>query len=437
MLLRLKVKNFLSFYEEVSFDMFPNLKRTTHQNHIYHEGMQVPLLKQAAIYGANGSGKSNLIKAIDFVKSFVVSKEFHKQMRLPVNRFRLKESSEEEYVVFSVEFVHKKIYFLYNIEINENEIKKEELYLSCIGQKENELIFSREKTIFKTAKALDENVKKAITNVLKSNPKSSLMSLNNEFPILDNRVKVAYEWFEEKLKILSLHSVNSALINQFERNEELITFVNNLFSEIDLGVQKIEIEKQLLRDILGDDDESQFMKENITRRIKEDGNVSHVEHDKILFSIENENGEETFKRFLFKQFGINGFVGSLGFESQSDGTAKVLNLLPVVYDLIHNECVYFIDEIENSIHPTLMVALMKYYSKVQTKGQLIYTTHQTELLDQQELMRPDEVWFTEKHDGQTKLYSLNNFKEHNTINIKNGYLDGRYGAIPFIGNLEE
>lgn len=79
---------------------------------------------------------------------------------------------------------------------------------------------------------------------------------------------------------------------------------------------------------------------------------------------------------------------------------------------------------------------MQFFAEEETLGQLIYTTHETMLLNQQELMRPDEVWFVEKQHGCSHIYSLNDFKEHNTINIVNGYLEGRYGAIPFIGNLE-
>jgi len=112
-----------------------------------------------------------------------------------------------------------------------------------------------------------------------------------------------------------------------------------------------------------------------------------------------------------------------------------LNLIPALFDAIEKGYTICIDEIENSIHPSLISALVSFFSKSNSKGQLIFTTHETELLNQQKLMRPDEVWFAEKHEGDTKLYSLNDFKEHNTINIKNGYLEGRYGGIPFIGKL--
>ncbi len=82
-----------------------------------------------------------------------------------------------------------------------------------------------------------------------------------------------------------------------------------------------------------------------------------------------------------------------------------------------------------------MYSLLKFYGSKKSKGQLIFTTHTTQLLNQQELLRPDEIWLTEKENGNSKMYSINDFKIHNTINLENGYLDGRYGAVPQIGDF--
>ena len=107
MLLRLKVKNFLSFYEETTFDMFPNLKRTTFQNHIYQD-MEIPLLKQAAIYGANGSGKSNLLDTIKLIKFFAIEKDYLKKVNIPLNKFQLAGNMNNAPISISIEFFQKK-----------------------------------------------------------------------------------------------------------------------------------------------------------------------------------------------------------------------------------------------------------------------------------------------------------------------------------------
>lgn len=429
MLLRFKVRNYLSFYEEVTFDMFPNLKRTTFQDHIYvnHE---VPLLKQAAIYGANGSGKSNLIKAIDFMKQFATNKDALSHKYPYHSAFRLKGNAiKEDPLSFAIEFSHTGIYFIYTFEVSSlGNVLDEKLYLSGVGKKENQLIYSRGIGELETPTKLNKDVEKAIMNVLKSNPQSSLLSLNNEFPILDDKVQVAYDWFKDALKTRSLYSTNNSLIEEMDQDPKLLDFANRIIANIGLGIEKITLDKFEVN--------NRFNKK-INDILEKEGRYTHENKGKVTFVVEEKDGKRMMKQFAFHQTGLEDYHGELSIESQSDGTSNVLNLIPILYDLIHNEHVYFIDEIENSIHPSLISALMQFYARSATKGQLIYSTHETELLNQKQLMRPDEVWFTEKHEGQTKLYSLNDFKEHNTINIKNGYLDGRYGSIPFIGNLSE
>jgi len=437
MLLRLKVKNFLSFYEEAIFDMFPNMKRTTFQNHIYQD-MEIPLLKQAAIYGANGSGKSNLLDTINLIKFFALEKDFLKKVDIPLNKFQLAGIKNDSPISISIEFFQKEKYYIYEIEINDTEIQKEELYQSGLGNSDNQLIYTRTNKDYSSINPVGEEVQAATNQLVKLNPMSSLLSLNNEFPIIqDERVKIVYKWFEEQVQVLSIHRVSPSIISAMSKNPKLLQFANGLFSNIGLGIESLDIKELKLTEIISDDsEESSRMKEDILNRLK-GGNVAKLKNDRVLYAVETIKGEEIVKKFVFKQNGIDDFLGELEYEAQSDGTARILNLIPALYDMIDRQCIYFIDEIENSIHPTLMIAIMKFFSEIKTKGQLIFTTHETELLNQQELMRPDEVWFTEKRNGNTHLYSLNDFKLHNTINIKNGYLEGRYGAIPFIGSLGE
>ena len=122
-------------------------------------------------------------------------------------------------------------------------------------------------------------------------------------------------------------------------------------------------------------------------------------------------------------------------SSQSDGTVRLLTLIPALYCAMFLNRAVFIDEIDNSIHPNLIFELLKFFGHNKSNGQLIFTTHTTSLLNQQELVRPDEIWLTEKSNGSTRMYSLNDFKLHHTLNIENGYLDGRYGGVPVIEEI--
>ena len=110
----------------------------------------------------------------------------------------------------------------------------------------------------------------------------------------------------------------------------------------------------------------------------------------------------------------------------------------IIYLIMKFDVVFVVDEIERSIHPVLIKEMMKKLSQEkEIRGQLIFTTHESHLLDQ-EIFRPDEIWFAEKDEEQaTKLYPLSDFNIHKTANIENGYLKGRYGAIPFLSTLNQ
>jgi AAA15 family ATPase/GTPase len=125
-------------------------------------------------------------------------------------------------------------------------------------------------------------------------------------------------------------------------------------------------------------------------------------------------------------------------DEESDGTVRLLDFIPAFKDLITKRKVILIDEIERSIHPLLIKELIKKFSfDDNTLGQFIFSTHESNLLDQN-IFRQDEIWFAEKNkQGSTELYSLSDFKEHNTIDIRKGYLNGRYGSIPFLANLQD
>jgi hypothetical protein len=126
------------------------------------------------------------------------------------------------------------------------------------------------------------------------------------------------------------------------------------------------------------------------------------------------------------------------FSEESDGTKRLMDFLPIFDAMLKEDATFIIDEIDRSLHPSLLKTLMtKIMADGTTKGQLIFTTHESNLLDL-DIFRPDEIWFAEKNrqTGNTELYSLNEFRPRPDLNIQKGYLQGRFGAIPFLGNLE-
>jgi AAA15 family ATPase/GTPase len=434
MLLRFKIKNFLSFYEETEFDMFPNPKRLSFTNHVYTEGHEVPLLKQAAIYGSNGSGKSNFIKALWFVKSFVTKEDFLKQLELKDFLFQLT-NDKNSTVKFEIEFFENRQYFLYNVEISEQKIV-ESLEISGLNQKPNKRIFQRD-----GAEIISDYLQNTSSaqQLLSMNMQSSLLPLNRKFPVLLNDdIPLAFDWFDKQLEIITINSTIPMLIELMSNQPKLLDFANDVFENIGIGIKSVKVADTPLEKWISKNRNSKELQQLIeSDPLKPNTGISRIENKRNIFSVSLKKGVETVHEFLFAQSGLGGIQKEMKITSQSDGTVRLLTLIPAIYNVINTPKVVLIDEIDNSIHPNLMFSLLKYYSEHKSKGQLIYTTHTTQLLNQQELLRPDEIWLTDKIDGSSKMYSLNDFKIHNTINLENGYLDGRYGAIPQIGDFKE
>lgn len=427
MLLRFKIRNFLSFFEEVEFNMFPNIKRKHFLNHIY-EG-EIPLLKMASIHGANAAGKSNFIKALFFLRLFVLNEKFLQSLDLRDYFFRLVEDVRDT-IFFEIEFLSKGKYYIYSVELSEKKIE-EVLYLSGLGEKEDEILFLRDGNTV-SEKYLQTNV--PIKVLLSKNKTTSILSLQQNYPVLkeniNRHVKAVYEWFAHQLEIVPLEAQVPLLLTLMKQDDNLLQFTNELFSSVNisdsLSILETPIEKW------AQEGRAQMVKKMFEQSNEEGGKgFVSIQNNKIVeFDIVKEGDVALVREFLFTQKGINGYSQQMKIVSQSDGTIRLLMLIPAIYEAMKEGKTVVIDEIENSIHPNLMFDIIRFFSQQETNGQLIFTTHLSKLLNQQELIRLDEAWICEKTDGFTKMYSFNDYKIHNTINLENGYIEGRYGGIP-------
>lgn len=440
MLYRVIVNNYKSFAEEQQFDMFPNPKRENFPCHVLKSKQNIPVLKECAIYGANGSGKSNFIKLLQFLKDFVTEDMFSLQKLnnwYHINRFKLPIAKNNTPIEILIEFGINEIVYIYSLSIDDKGVKEEKLYLSGKGYNEEVLVFSRNYSDIEfTITHISPEIENIFKRQLSSNPAASVLGINGTLRLIDNEIiNNAYTWFDKNLKIVSFNRQIPWLIELFKANDELLKFVNKVFTNIGLGINSLDIKESNINDWIENHKQEDSNKIN---KVLETGNhyLSKISDSVPIFSIHAEEGMQTVREFIFNQIGINGYVGEMETIDQSTGTCRLLTLLPALYDAINEEATVFVDEIDNGIHPVLIKKLLLYFGNMSSKGQLIYTTHETALLDQQHLLRADEVWLTEKIFGVTKMYSLNIFKIHKTISIENGYLEGRYGAIPFLGNLE-
>lgn len=433
MLLRVILENFLSFREPVQFDMFPNPKRTIHEPHIYAN--DVPVLKMAAVYGANGSGKSNLVKGLDFIHEFVSNNDLFKEY--DISRFIHKGNPDvsDQQLSTLIEFESNGKYFIYSFSLSSERVISESLFLSGTGKKENIIIFKRELDTISLGNPVDEKVQEAINSLLIKNPTVSLLKLNGQFPIVqDENIQIATSWLQKSLVVVPFNAVAIQLIDQLASHPKLLAFTRKIMSEIGLGVSDIDIKEELFDSWIKNKSHQDYSK--ISSEVESDKVLGVTQDNRQIFIALKDNDETIVKEFVFRHTGYKGKLFEMDINGESEGTARLLNLIPALYGAIELNRTIIVDEIDHSIHPLLIFALIKFFADSTTKGQLIFTTHETCLLNQKVLLRADEVWFAEKMEGASKMYSLNDFKEHNTISAENGYINGRYGAIPYIGNIE-
>lgn len=431
MLLRVIFENFLSFNDSVQFDLFPNPKRTYLSSHIYEES--VPVLKLSAIYGNVGAGKTNIIKGLQFLRNFVLNKNFLDKERIKPFFFKLKPDAGKSPLSVKIEFENNGRYFFYEVQISESGVEKESLYESGLGEKDNILIFRRNQTELIQKKTPQADLQKAVFSLMEKNKYSSVLAMNKDFPFLADSIcaDTAFEWFKERLMIVRLYSKPLALINKLYKDKAFLEFTNNTIRDIHLGIERLNVEFSTLDDFVSQGKiDIDKIPSKLLKNLSEDSGISKEQDNRPQYDIILEDGIQKIGEMIFHQIGVNGFVGEMDVLSQSDGTLRLLTLMPAFYAIFNKKCTVFIDEINNCIHPNLIKELVRNYSESASKGQLIYTTHESELLDN-DFMRADEVWIANKVEGSTDLYSINDFKEHRGLLMRRGYLEGRYGGVPY------
>ncbi len=443
MLIRFLVKNLFSFKELTEFNMLPG-RFNRMPYHVYDAG-GLELLKLNAMYGANGAGKSNLIKSLALLTEFLETGRM--PIELLTETFKFDKENRQKDVYLGVEFIKDDVPYYYGITVNQGIIIEEELQRSGLGKKEDYALFSR------TDKPGDKELEVTFCKEVMDDKEASVFPffLKNEVlernqPVLfhmasrKNKVfepfKKALQWFTYDLVPIMPGSRPSGMSMHLEQDAGLYQFASQVMQSFNTGIKSINIETIPIDDFFGEDDKQQA--ERITAELKANPDrirPFNTAHEEILFVLEK--NKVVAKRLYFLHDTDGGIVKFTAPE-ESDGTRRLLEYLPAFYAAIKSKRVYLVDEIERSIHPLLIKELINKFSHDEkTHGQLIFSTHESNLLDQ-DIFRQDEIWFAEKNkEGATEIYPLSEFKEHHTLDIRKGYLNGRYGGIPFLGNLKD
>lgn len=321
----------------------------------------------------------------------------------------------------------------YSVEINDNGIQKEVLKTSGTNNPGVE-IFVRAAREVTLRGDITKEMRDIISNWVIEHPFASLFTINSNVQLLNDVVITSSQkWFGEKLKVVRLNSFHPDIITKLKQNPKQLKFATDMFSEIGLGLNGIEVKTENFDKWLAANPQEDKILSR-TEKMPDDVVLTKIVDNRNVSAISLEKGIRKVSELVFKQAGVEGYSADMNIMSQSDGTVRLLILAPYLYSAVYEGATIVVDELDNSIHPHLVRGLVRYFADKDTNGQLIFSTHETCILDQA-FLRPDEVWFVEKSNGESHPYSLNDFKIHNTISIENGYMAGRFGAIPFIGTL--
>jgi len=387
MLLQFSVTNHRSIKDTATISMKAS-KDSSMKNSLISPDGKKELVPVMALYGANAAGKSNVLHALLLMKEMICGNyaKLLKGENLPQEPFAFMDTSLEP-TSFEIIYFYKGIKYAYGYSFNQSGILTEYLYHWPKGREA--LVFSREKDTFE----FRENIQEQMTLASRTAENRLYLVSSNEWNCA--QTEKAYQWFFEKLKGITGSAealdITLSAIQKGGRKKQLI-LREMLYA--DLGIKDVRV--------IGSKENSEI--EAVHRLVSEEG-------------IETEY--------------------SLRMGQESIGTQKFFSRIGMWMEALQNGSVLVVDEIESSMHPLLtrhLIEMVQDAAVNTSHAQLIFTTHDTGFLDLT-LLRRDQIWFVEKDEKsmETDVYALTDFSPRKGENISKGYLQGRYGAIPFIG----
>lgn len=404
------------------------------------------MLKNSIIYGANASGKSNLIKAIDFAKKFI-TKPLGLNEQISINRFKLHKDAPKTPSIFEFTIKTEQADYQYGFKITEDRIDSEWLnkikYKKMISIFERNYSFDLNKYEYKDCfdiKLKNDDDRQYVRFIEKGTNKNRLFLYEciqrNVYSIPE--IMDVFYWFTYTLQIIFPDSKYQGFIFHAVTTKNFLDSMNKLIKMCDTGIEDIEL-------VSVDDVKNTVPPEIYNRIVKElnKKNIIIIANQQSLSQYvisKDGNGSISIKQLRIKHK-TNGFIEDSYFEmsEESDGTKRLFDLMPLLFKISNIERVYIVDEIERSIHPEIVGAIFKIFNKYsKEESQLITATHETNLLNL-DMFREDEIWFIEKSEyGSSSMVSLEEFKKefYRDKDLEQNYLQGRFGGVPLIGIIE-
>jgi AAA15 family ATPase/GTPase len=447
MLVRFNIENFLSFGDNQEFSMSPGKVKLQQDHLIEQDGMK--LLKFCAVYGANASGKSNFVKAIHCARDLVV--RGIDSVNCARDFFRLDKSNKDKSTLFEFEIKLGDACYAYGFRavLSAKIIESEWLYR--IDSKGERMIFERV-TAQNSFEHKLENMPAEEQNKLNVYIGDIAGMTNTLFISEMARKKIQptsplvvfteiYEWFDSHIQVVYPNKPVGGLKYFF--NEDETSKLANLLGIFDTGITQFKL-KEITKDEL-------YSNTSLPAEILDDvcERFAVEKHTKsailsspsgiIQFSRQEQGDQATVIKKLFFEHGPDNNDFEFEYHEESDGTRRLLDLLLIILESARTKNkVFVVDELDRSLHPQLSKKFIELFFKVAegTNTQLITTTHESELMDLS-LLRRDEIWFVERGNNyQSRIFSLDEFKERYDKKVSKAYLEGRYGALPIFKSFE-
>ncbi len=423
MILELKIKNFLSFKNEVTFSFEATSDNTLADYYIATQPDGTRILKMAMVYGANASGKSNLLEAFEFINRFTERIPDEKESGTYFEPFRFANTVDEpgrfELLFYVGGKKHK-----YQIIIDESAVLEEKLSVYPGTQPAN--VFHRFYDAGKKVSVVEFGSKIKISQQaieaiqLKTLKNASVFAAYKQVNVSIEELDLVDDWIGRQF-LNNIHpymDLTKYCANSIKDSEEMKSLALRFLSEADFNITDVLFEDRVRKipdEILDMVDSMPFSDEERAKMKKE----KSVHFDETLFThrVMNEEGVEEFF--------------NLSEDSQSQGTLRYYSLSAPFFQAINRNAFLPIDEIGSALHPLLVIHFLREFLQKSDQAQLLFTTHNMSLLNEKDILRKDAIWFTEKgENGSTELYSMADFNFRKELSFFNAYKIGKFGGIP-------
>jgi AAA15 family ATPase/GTPase len=429
MLISFSIENWMSFRDKTIFNLVGSRERQHNDRVPKVEKYPVKILPFAAIYGGNASGKTNFFKAINFVKHFIVTGS-NPDTNLAIEPFKLEDKKMSEPSEFSIEFLVDEKIYEFSFKADTQKVYEEKLVE--INSSSEKVLFHRkkQKPNFDPFLKNNERLKYAFIGTREN----QLFLTNSVFQKIE-KFRHIYNWFKNSLVLIAPDSRFEPFEQFIDEQHKMYEPINKMLEALDTGIchlsgeeidfELLQVPEPIKRKL------NQEIGEGITVRIH-----SSPKNERII--VKKENGKLKARKLFTFHKNLSGKEIRFEMGNESDGTQRVIDLLPAFLDIAQQEKpkTYIIDELDRSLHSLLTRNLLKNFldsCSKSSRNQLLITTHDLFLMDQN-LLRRDEMWIAEKtENGASYLIPFSDYKEvRNDKDIRKSYLQGRLGGIPKI-----